>query len=198
MSDARPAPGTEMIFQWRKWDGSPHWRNECVYLGADEWGDWIGQPVGWHSARPGAQFTASAPNVTLVPAVDRTAHRTRDVFEQGATDYALTVNRNHPKRMRVYIDLGWDVRWSDDPLVVTGIDMDLDVIRIDGDRGTWVDDRDEWEEHSAQFGYPADVMARLEALALDLEERVRAKTAPFDDATADVWLDRLIALNLHR
>lgn len=58
MSDARPAPGTEMVFQWRKWDGSPHWRHECVYLGADRWGDWLGQPVGWHSVRPGAEFHA--------------------------------------------------------------------------------------------------------------------------------------------
>ena len=29
----RPEPGAEMIFQWRKWDGSPHWGNDCIYLG---------------------------------------------------------------------------------------------------------------------------------------------------------------------
>lgn len=39
-------------------------------------------------------------------------------------------------------------------------------------------------------------MAHLEGLALDLEERVRAQIAPFDDATADPWLDRLEALCL--
>ncbi|MCM3779849.1 hypothetical protein [Microbacterium hydrocarbonoxydans] len=181
MSDPRPVPGAEMIFQWRKWDGSPHWRHECVYLGADEWGDWLGQPTGWPSARPGASFIAETPNVTLIPR---------------RTDFALTVNRAHPRGMRIYIDLGWDVRWSDDPLLATGIDMDLDVVRVVGKLGTWVDDRDEWAEHSVQFGYPADVRAQLEALALDLEERVRAQVAPFDDATADVWLDRLEALRL--
>lgn len=185
MSDARPAPGTEMTFQWRKWDGSPHWRHECVYLGADEWGDWIGQPMGWRSRRPGAQFYASTPgNVTLIPA---------------AGDYTLRVNRDHPNKMRIYIDLGWDIRWSeDDPLLVTGIDMDLDVVRIESERGTWVDDRDEWAEHSIQYGYPADVMTHLEALALDLEDRVRSRVAPFDDATPDLWLDRLEALGLDR
>ena len=181
MSDARPATGAEMIFQWRKWDGSPHWRHECVYLGADEWGDWIGQPAGWHSARPGAQFFAPGPNVTLVPP---------------QADFALTVNRDHPTGVRIYIDLGWDVRWSDDPLLATGIDMDLDVVRVEGERGTWVDDRDEWAEHSVRYAYPAEVMTRLEGLALDLEERVRTRIAPFDDATADVWLDRLEALDL--
>jgi hypothetical protein len=155
-----------------------------VYLGADQWGDWVGQPVGWHSFRPGAEFYAAAPNVTLVPP---------------SGDFALTVNRDHPIGMRVYIDLGWDVRWSDDdPLLATGIDMDLDVIRVDGERGTWVDDRDEWAEHSIRFGYPADVMAHLEALALDLESGVRAQTQPFDDATADSWLDLLGSLGLDR
>lgn len=181
MSDARPAPGAEMVFQWSKWDGSPHWRHECVYLGSDEWGDWVGQPAGWHSARPGAAFIAATPNVTLVPR---------------QPDYALTVNRDHPRGMRIYIDLGWDIGWSEDPLLAIGIDMDLDVVRVVGDRGTWVDDRDEWAEHSVQFGYPAEVMTRLEDLALDLEHRVRAQTAPFDDATADGWLDRLDALRL--
>ena len=181
MSDARPAAGAEMIFQWRKWEGSPHWRHECVYLGADRWGDWVGQPAGWHSARPEAEFHAATPNVTLVPPT---------------ADFALTVNRRHPRGMRVYIDLGWDVRWTDDPLLATGIDMDLDVVRVEGERGTWVDDRDEWAEHSARYGYPGTVMRHLEELAPDLETRVRERTAPFDDATADPWLDRLEALEL--
>ena len=183
MSDARPAVGSEMVFQWRKWDGSPHWRHECVYLGADEWGDWLGQPAGWRSARPGASFTAHGPNVTLIPATG---------------DYALTVNRDHPKGMRIYIDIAWDIRWSDDPLLATGIDMDLDVVRVEGDRGTWVDDRDEWAEHSIRYGYPAGVMTHLEALALDLEQRVREQHPPFDHAVPDIWLDRLETLALDR
>lgn len=185
-----------MIFQWRKWDGSPHWRHECVYLGADEWGDWVGQTVGWASERPGRAFTVSGPSVTLVPALAAGSAFARAGIAHA--DFAVTVNRNHPKGMRIYIDLGWDVGWSEDPLLATGIDMDLDVVRVEGARGTWVDDRDEWAEHAAEFGYPADVMERLEGLALDLEERVRAQSAPFDDATADVWLDRLEALGLDR
>ena len=180
MSDARPAPGAEMIFQWRKWDGSPHWRHECVYLGADEWGDWIGQPVGWRSERPGAAFIAAGPNVTLVP------HE---------TDFALTVNRDHPQGMRIYIDLGWDVRWSDDPLLATGIDMDLDVVRVEGERGTWVDDRDEWAEHSVRYGYPDEVRARLEAArARPRGAGARAGRARSTTPRPMRWLDRLEAL----
>lgn len=167
---------------WRKWDGSPHWVSEVVYLGADEWGDWMGQPVGWRSKRPGADFVAESSNVTLLP---------RD-----RQDCAITVHRGHPRALRVYIDLAWDARWSDDPLVMTGIDMDLDVVRRLDERGTYIDDRDEWAAHSIRFGYPADVMTHLEARALELEHRVRAQAAPFDDATVDPWLDRLIALGL--
>jgi len=193
----RPEPGTPMIVQWRKWDGSPHWTNEQVYLGSDRWGDWVGQPRGWRSSRPGREFTASAPNITLIPHPDP---------DRGAADLALTINRGHPKGMRIYIDLAWDLRWTADaedgapgmPALAHGIDMDLDVVRVEGERGTWVDDRDEWAEHLVQYGYPADVIAHLETLALDLEQKVRAQVAPFDDATADPWLDRLEALGMER
>lgn len=197
MSANRPEPGTLMIFQWRKWDGSPHWANEEVYLGADEWGDWIGQPAGWRSTRPGREFIASSADVTLIPRSDA-AH---------GADHAVTVHRRHDKGMRIYIDLGWDIRWADAadvdpatgwPIVATGIDMDLDVVRVAGERGTWVDDRDEWAEHSIRYGYPADIMTHLEALTLELEDKVRAQVPPFDDATADAWLDRLEALGLDR
>lgn len=187
-----------MIVQWRKWDGSAHWSNEEIYLGSDRWGDWVGQPQGWRSYRPGRDFTASGANVTLIPHPDAGT---------GAADHALTVNRRHPKGMRIYIDLAWDLRWTGEtdaavpgglPAFAQGIDMDLDVIRVVGERGTWVDDRDEWAEHLVRYGYPADVIAHLEARALELEEQVRAQVAPFDDATADVWLDRLEAFGLAR
>ncbi|MFT4234840.1 MAG: DUF402 domain-containing protein [Microbacterium sp.] len=181
MEIARPTPGTEVQLHWRKWDGSPHWHEECVYLGSDEHGDWSGQPVGWLSERPGKSFVASAPSVRLIVP---------------AGDYALIVNRDHPTWLRIYIDLGWDIRWTSETLI-EGIDMDLDVIRHESAENiTEIVDQDEWEEHSAKFGYPADVMTHLEALAADLATRVRAQEAPFDDATADPWLDRLAALNL--
>lgn len=198
MESARPAPGTPIVFQWRKWDDAPHWRHECVYLGADEWGDWVGQPLGWRSTRPAKEFIAEGPNVTLVPAVDHAGQRRKVTMLPAAGDYALTVTRDHPRDLRVYIDLGWDIRWTDDPLLVTGIDMDLDVVRRTNAQGTYVDDRDEWDEHRALYGYPADVVTHLEALALDLERDVRAQSAPFDDAVPDSWLDRLAALRLDR
>ena len=177
MASPRPAPGTRVQFRWRKWNGDPHWVHECIYLGADEWGDWFGQPVGWRSARPGREMLTTSLGVTLLPP---------------SGDFALTVNTAPAATYRVYIDLAWDARWDDtDP---TAIDMDLDVVRAIDERGLWIDDRDEWDENRVAYGYPAEIVAHLEALAIELERRVAASVAPFDDATADAWLARLSAL----
>lgn len=187
----RPAPGTRLVFRWRKWDGSPHWQHECLYLGADEFGDWFGQPAGWPSSRPGREILPTEPCVTLVPP---------------SGDYSFTHNAP-PHRTSVYIDVAWDVGFGEDGLPV-GIDMDLDVVRRDppepyvdregvlrqpGD--VYVEDRDEWDEHRVAMGYPADLVERLEAVAGDLERRVRAGEPPFDGPTADRWLQRLAELS---
>lgn len=183
-------PGTRLVFRWRKWDGTPHWQRDCLYLGSDEWGDWFGQPVGWPSTRPGREIVPTEPCVTLMPSTG---------------DYAFTHNPP-PHRTRVYIDLAWDVGWSAEGSPA-GIDMDLDVVqrvpvepyvdregvlRQPGD--VYIEDRDEWDEHRIALGYPLDLVARIEQLAVDLERRVRSGTAPFDGATADGWLARLADL----
>ena len=171
----RPAPGTRLVFRWRKWDASPHWEHDCIYLGSDEWGDWFGQRAGWLSHRPGREVIASSDNVTLLPP---------------SGEWAFTSNAS-PHRTRVYIDLAWDARWDgDEP---TGIDMDLDVVEQD-DRGIWIDDRDEWEEHRVHYCYPLEIVERLESVAVDLEGRVTRREAPFDDTTVARWLARTAEL----
>ncbi|RKT33267.1 hypothetical protein DEU34_1857 [Microbacterium sp. AG1240] len=172
----RPAPGTRLVFRWRKWDASTHWVHDCVYLGSDEFGDWFGQFAGWRSHRPGRDVVASTDNVTLLPP---------------SGEWVFTANAP-AHRTRVYIDLAWDARW--DAGVPTGIDMDLDVVE-QADRGVWIDDRDEWEEHRVRYGYPLDIVDRLEAVTLELEARVTRREAPFDDATIDRWLGRMTRLH---
>lgn len=173
----RPEPGTRLLFRWRKWDDSPHWIHECVYLGSDRWGDWFGQLPGWDSSRPGRTFAPQQPNVTLLPP---------------SGEWVFTRNAA-PQRTRTYIDLAWDARWNGEG--PAGIDMDLDVVDRLG-VGVYIDDRDEWDEHRVAFGYPADVVQRLEGVAVELERRVIAGEAPFDDTTPGEWLARLAALDL--
>ncbi len=148
-----------------------------MYLGADRFGDWLGQRPGWRSHRPGRDMLAETANVTLLPP---------------SGDYAVTLNLDHPRQVRVYIDLAWELRWQHG--VPTAIDMDLDVVRADDGRGVWIDDRDEWDEHRVAFGYPEHIVTRLDALAVDLERRVLAREAPYDDATGAAWFARLAAL----
>ena len=177
-ASARPEPGTRIVFRWRKWDGSPHWEHDCVYVGSDHWGDWVGQPTGWRSHRPGRDFMTESPNVTLLP--------------PGGTWAGTFYGDGHPRHVRIFIDLAWDAQWSGaEP---TAIDMDLDVVRCDDERGIFIDDEDEWAEHRVQYGYPVGVQAALEQKAAELKRRVEASEPPFDDATAQHWLDRLTAL----
>ncbi|MFG6490982.1 DUF402 domain-containing protein [Microbacterium sp. P03] len=174
-SPPRPASGTPLNFRWRKWNGGPHWEHECIYLGSDRWGDWFGQQPGWRSARPGRDVAVQHPNITLLPP---------------SGEFVYTRNAA-PSRTVIYIDIAWDARWQDG--VPTGIDMDLDVVdRVE--RGIYIDDRDEWEEHRVAYGYPPEIVARLEQVAIDLEEQVTRRVPPFDDATADSWFVRLEAL----
>lgn len=177
----RPAPGTPLRMRWRKWDGSPHWVHECLYLGADAWGDWVGQSVGARSARPGRDLTAESPIVTLLPS---------------AGDHAVTFNAP-PEAIWIYIDLAWELRWVDDDGAIApqGIDMDLDVVHARDGRGIYLDDEDEWAEHRVRFGYPPEVVAHLESRAAQLLRRVRAVEPPFGEEVAASWFARLAELS---
>jgi hypothetical protein len=53
---ARPTPGTPLVFRWRKWDGSPHWEHDCVFLGS-----------GWVALRVAAYSPLGGMRVTLSP-----------------------------------------------------------------------------------------------------------------------------------
>ncbi len=169
----RPEPGARLLFRWRKWNGSPHWEHDCVFLGSDRWGDWVGQPAGWRSSRPGREVVAEAPNVTLIAP---------------SGEYVATFNAP-PASYVIYIDIAWDAGW--DAGTPVGIDMDLDVVRTRDGRGIWIDDRDEWDEHRVAYGYPQGIVERLEQVALDLEREVTSEQAPFDDDTAAHWLAEL-------
>lgn len=170
-------PGEPVPVRWTKWPGTEHWEHECVWLGSDEHGDWLGQRPGTRSWRPGRSFEAETATVVLVPPGG----------DWAATFYAP----GHAAGLEVYIDLGCSVGWSSDgPATVVGIEMDLDVVR-DPVRGTWVDDEDELEEHAALWGYPPEVVTHLEAVASTLRDEVEEHCAPFDDATPTRWLTLL-------
>jgi hypothetical protein len=166
-----------VALRWRKWDGGQHYHSVCELLGEDDLGWWFGRRKGALYERPGRRFHGETTNVFLVPRVGQWI----------ATFYP----EGHPVEMLVYVDLAWDVRWDEANLAITAIDMDLDVVQVQGERGIWIDDVDEFAEHRLEYGYPDAVAEAVEQAAAEVEALVRTGSAPFD-GRAEQWL-RLLA-----
>lgn len=168
--------GTEVSFQWRKWDSSPHWFHDLVFLGQDRWGTWLGQYAGSSASKPGRNLTLEWDSLMLVPADRR---------------YVVTFNSGHPRGVEVYIDLAWDVQWNEASNSFSGIDMDLDVVRHQPSGDTEIIDQDEWLEHGLRYSYPEPVVVQLEALSRELAARVSMAAPPFDAETISAWFSLL-------
>lgn len=190
LSALRPTePGTPVGVRFRKWDGSRHWVFDGVYLGSDEHGDWLGYPAGTFFSRPGSQYHADTPGVAVIE----------------RHGWVPTLYVGHPHGEAVYIDLATVPEWRNDGISpvweVTSVDLDLDVIAMEegyehpktGKR-YFIDDEDEFAEHTVRYRYPPSVVARVRADADALLAAVRAGEPPYDGATAERWFAVLGAI----
>lgn len=169
---ARFPRGHRVRLQFTKWGGRRHHGADLVYLGADEHGDWLGDPVGNQWSGGPKTFTSITDNVLLVP-------RARGMT---AMFYAYSAQPEQP--FELYVDITSVPQWHDD--LVTAVDLDLDVIRLFD--GSWfVDDEDEFAEHQVVLGYPVDVIAEAEAECVRVVDEIRSGAAPFTMATAEPW-----------
>lgn len=169
--------GEPVRVEFSKWDGGPHWAYSGSYLGADRHGDWIGHPAGTLMARPGRSFIDTAAWLTLVPA-------------NGAAWLGTFNTPEH--HLGIYIDLTTPPTWHDGKLEM--IDMDLDVVVPRDDREPFIDDQDEFAEHTIAYGYPDDVVALIQTTATELLAAVIDRRPPFD-GTAEHWLDELARIS---
>jgi len=169
----RFGPGAPVRTVMTKWGDRPHWVFPGIYLGADQHGDWIGIPARTRFSRPGSDYVSPVDQVSLVPA-------------DGAGWLSTFHAFGGP--VRVYVDLTSTARW--DGPTLRAIDLDLDVV-LGVDGAVWVDDEDEFAEHTAGFGYPGEVVERVRATCDLLQDLLRAGQAPFDGAAAGFWLQRL-------
>ena len=177
MPVAQPEPGNQVLVRFTKWDGSPHWAFDLVFLGSDEFGRWTGGPVGMPLVRPGLSLAAKSDGVLCF------AHR---------AGYVATVNADtgDPRGIRVYVDITTPPRWRfDGPVAeVTMVDLDLDVVRrFDGE--VYVDDEDEFAEHQISLGYPPALVAAARADCAAVLAGVRGGAEPFGEV-AQQWLTR--------
>ncbi|WP_426007110.1 DUF402 domain-containing protein [Paenarthrobacter sp. NyZ202] len=172
-------PGDLVVARNRKWDGRAHWVVPGRYLGEDIHGWWIFQGAGEFCSRPGAAFYTASDCVLLVP-------------RQGEF-VATFYDDSYPGDYRIYVDLATAHGWNSVRPGVTEfhmIDMDLDVIRSTT-HGVFVDDEDEFEEHSPTMAYPDDMVRSMRAECAGLLDAVQAKAAPFDvsgTSTSAEWL----------
>ncbi len=171
-------PGEPVLVDFRKWDGREHWQEPTTYLGADEYGVWLGMRRGTTFRRPGHEVVSHADSVKL------------------ATTSGWFATFNGPghgsHRIQTYVDITNVARWARDErgVVLTLIDLDLDVVRRH-DGFVYVDDEDEFAEHQQLFGYPAEVVRQAETDCAAVHAAVRDRSEPF--ATRhDRWMALLL------
>ncbi len=174
---AHAAAGDIVVARAWKYDGQPHWVVPGYYLGSDVHGHWIYQPAGSLVSRPGHGHWADTDAVCLVP---RTGYWVGTFYDDPAAE-----------DLRIYLDLSSHIGWRElarGGWEVNSVDMDLDVIES-RERGVYLDDQDEFAEHSAQMAYPQELVAAIEHEAASLLDLVGTGQAPFDD-TMTVWFTR--------
>ena len=173
---------TGIELRYTKWDGRLHWHFDLQPLGEDEHGLWLGAPVGCLLQR-GDEPPKESP-VGFAVLIPRRGCWTA-YFNNPADSDALGLPAG--KLVEIYVDV------TDEPkrrgAVVHAIDLDLDVLRWRDGRVS-LEDEDEFLEHQVNYGYPPDVIARVEETSRELLEQMRNRSEPFGNA-ADRWLDHL-------
>ena len=149
-----------------------HWGFETLWLGEDDWGDWVAVPRGskrWKGdeAMPPTESEA----VLCVP---------RGEWWHLHYNGANAHNYSH------FVDIVTPAVWVSENRYEM-IDLDLDVaIRIDGT--IEVQDEDEFEVHQVRYGYTGEMIQH----AVDETDRIVValgrRQEPFFEVAAD-WLD---------
>jgi len=172
-------PGDPCRIVFTKWGDQPHWEMDAVFLGTDQFGDWIGFPAGTFMSRPGLDFTTTNAQVGLLPVAG-------GVLGQGwvATFHGPGGN------VWTYVDMTTPAAW--DHSVVRAVDLDLDVVeRLD--HTVFVDDEDEFDEHRVEFGYPSEIVDLARSSADIVLTALTRRLPPFD-GSHEPWLAALAAL----
>ena len=159
-----------MRARYTKWGGKRHHGADLVYLGADEHGDWLGDPVGNQWSGGPKSFVSVTDNVLLVP--------------RGRGMTAMFYSAHPEQAFELYVDITTPPAWDGDR--VTAVDLDLDVIRrFDG--SWYVDDEDEFAEHQVSYAYPPELVAAAEAECVRVSGEIRSGATVLAMETAAPW-----------
>lgn len=151
---------------FRKWDGSAHYRFAADRLGADAAGTWLG-------VRAGTPFTGPRPG-----------NYQRSFLMLIPTDQWWVATWGFSEELELYVDVATPAVWAADDHMTT-IDLDLDVIRYRDGRVV-LDDEEEFEKHRVLYSYPDDLVQTATSTARRLLDAVAQRREPFGSA-ADEW-----------
>jgi protein associated with RNAse G/E len=156
-----------------KWAGRPHYRGSVELLGEDEHGAWLWGESGRTIFRGDTPlFVTEHPALFVISA---------DAW------WAASWWIGHPT-LELYVNINTPATWSDDRIVT--VDLDLDVVRYHDGRVEVVD-RDEFDQHQVEYGYPDEIIEATESAAALAHDGVVRNVAPFDGAAAREWLRRV-------
>jgi protein associated with RNAse G/E len=163
----------EVDVVFRKFDGTLHRRAIEWHLGEDEWGTWLGVPVGTevHYVSAGVTRVDEHRGVRLVP---------RDGWFT-ALFFAPT------RALEMYCDITAPATWTG-TAQVTMVDLDLDVTRTHRGKVDLLDE-DEFAAHQVRYGYPAEVVRQAAEAAQHVLTACRGRVEPFGSHYVS-WFDR--------
>lgn len=159
--------------QFHKFPDRLHWRHDTVYLGEDEHGVWVGSPAGSVIQR------GHEPPIN---------HPYRFVSVIDANAWYVPIFSPDDPHYKIYVDISTPPRWASASKVEM-FDLDLDVI-LDLSGDVEVLDRDEFDQHCAEYDYPDDLIIGAEAATAFVVQAIESGHGPFG-GMADHWLQML-------
>ena len=151
-----------------------HWGFEAMYLGEDEWGDWISVPTG--TVRWKGEDNLSPTGEDAVFCVPRDQWWHLHYVGPTARNYAL------------FVDIITPARWVS-PTRYEMVDLDLDV-GLETDGTVVVEDEDEFEIHKVKYGYTEEMIIGAVEETTRIVNALEAREEPFFDV-AQSWLKRV-------
>jgi uncharacterized protein len=161
--------------QFYKYPDTLHWRHDMLLLGEDEYGIWLGAPIGTVIQRG-----MEDPKTWIHPFVQ---------LIQPDTPWIPIWNVD-PVKTEIYVDIT-TVPTRPNPQLFEAVDIDLDVVRL-VDGSIEILDEDEFADHSISLGYPDWLIDQARAATAHVAVAIESGTAPFDGSHLP-WFERLMA-----
>lgn len=161
-----------------KWGGGPHYAGLVYVLGDDRHGTWLWGPAGRTVSRGGVPVFRSEQDLI---AVAPTGEWWMATWWVGHPEVELYVNINTPVERSA--------------AAIRYVDLDLDVVRL-VDGACDIVDRDEFELHQVDLGYPPEITSAAATAADEVLSAVASGAPPFDGSAARRWTDAARAARL--